>query len=123
MKKSRVTTVTINSYADVQKELSALLSANSLSASNAPHQVFWQTLSYNDFVTGNVPNLGIPILVKGDSANSNIIQVLTGGAANKTGFPDMPFPSPPYDSNSPTQADVLAALSSWIDAGCPENAT
>jgi predicted flap endonuclease-1-like 5' DNA nuclease len=115
--------VTINSYADVQTALSALLSANSLSASNAPHQVFWQTLSYSDFVNGNVPNLGIPILVSGDSANSNIIQVLTGGAANKTGFPDMPYPSPPYDSNTPTQADVLSALAGWIDAKCPEFAS
>ena len=115
------TTVTINSYSDVQTQLSALTTANNLTPGLAPHMVFWQDLSYDDFVNGNVPNLGnTPILVKGDSASSNIIKVLKGGSYNNTGFPDMPAPDPPYNSETPSQTDVTNALASWIDAGCPE---
>lgn len=113
-------TVTINSYADVTKQLNNFVSANNLTPGGAQHGVFWQTLNYTEFTTGNVPVYGIPILVINNSASSNIIQVLKGGAYNKTGFPDMPRPSPPYNSKTPTQNDIIQALADWIDNGCHE---
>jgi len=113
-------TIKIDSYADVTKQLNNFVSANNLTPGLAQHGAFWSTLSYTEFTTGAVPVYGIPILVIKDSENSNIIQVLKGGAANKTGFPDMPKPSPPYNSENPTQTEIIQALADWIDNGCPE---
>jgi len=109
---------TLKNYQDVQNLLNSFVSANSLTPALAPHGVFWNTLSYDQFVTGNVPNLGVPVLVKGNSADSNIIQVLKGTSSE---FPPMPQPNPPYNDKSPSQNDVISQLSAWIDAGCPNN--
>ena len=52
-----------------------------------PHYAFWNTLSYTDFVTGTVPGVTVPdttppqkvpILIKGNGAQSNIVQALAG---------------------------------------------
>jgi hypothetical protein len=86
----------LNSYKDVQVFINTVLQANNElpGVPNAPHKGFWTTLSYADFTTGNVPGIKPPtkILIKGDSANSNLITVLTG--ANTT-FPQMPGNGPP----------------------------
>jgi len=81
----------LNSFADVQDFLDQILSDNNESAalSFAPHKVFWRNLTYDQFVNGNVPgvtdpatNLPMPVLVSGNSANSNLIMALQGiGAA------------------------------------------
>jgi hypothetical protein len=95
-----------------------------VSASPGYHGPFWNTLSYNNFVTGNVPNIAnptdgtpVPILIKGNGAQSNIVQALqgTGMFDPVTGsFPRMPYGGP-YFSNAQIQE-----LSDWITAGCPE---
>jgi hypothetical protein len=107
---------TINNYEDLQNLLNTFVSVNNLTPGGAPHGVFWETLDYEQFITGDVPNLGVKILVIGDSANSSIIQALQGTLA---GFPYMPAPSPPYNAKSPTQDDVISQISAWIDANCP----
>ena len=104
----------LSSYSELQKLLNDFVNVNTLSPSQAPHGVFWQTMTYDQFVTGSV--LGQQILVKGDSKNSFIVQILKGPA---NGFDQMPQPSPPYNSNSPKQADVITSIANWIDAGCP----
>lgn len=48
-------TVSIKSYADVQSVLKALVGANSLPIAGAPHGAFYNTLTYAEFTTGNVP--------------------------------------------------------------------
>jgi hypothetical protein len=106
----------INNYKDLQDLLNSFVNANSLTPGGAPHGVFWETLDYTGFTTGDVPNLGVKILVIGDSANSAIIQALKGTLA---GFPPMPAPSPPYNANNPSQNDVISQISAWIDAKCP----
>ena len=111
-------TTTINNYKDLQTLLNNFVGANSLTPGLAPHGVFWETLDYDGFVTGNVPGIGIPILVKGNSAKSNLIEILKGTLPD---FPQMPRPSPPYNSEMPSQKDVIAAIAAWIDAGCPDS--
>jgi len=106
----------IKNYKELQILLNSFVGVNSLSPGIAPHGVFWNTLTYDQFVTGNVPNIGVPILVKGNSAESNLVQVLDG---TSTQFPQMPQPSPPYNANSPSQDDVINQVSAWIDANCP----
>jgi hypothetical protein len=120
--------ISINSYADVQSVLSALVSANGLPIASAPHGVFWQTLTYKQFVTGTIPGVSgnYKIVIPGNAAGSNIIMALSGTPGSpfdpNTGIiGQMPQPNPPYNSSFPKQADVIAALSVWINNGCPEN--
>ncbi len=106
--------ISINNYADLQKCLNDFVSANALTPALAPHGVFWETMSYEQFVTGSV--LGQQLLVKGDSQKSFIIQILK---APTNGFDQMPQSNPPYNNNTPKQSDVITAIAAWIDADCP----
>ena len=128
-------TGSLNSWADVQ----AFLTANGGSASSAPHQAFWETLTYDQFINHCVPDpngeAGGPpcitdqnpppppngqtyqILVPGHSGESNIILALSGlPPFDGSVFPQMPAGGP-YLTQA--QIDELAA---WIDKGCPQYA-
>ncbi len=110
---------TFNNYADVQAGLDAFVSQAGVNIDGAPHGAFWRSMSYTEFTTGDIPNVtrGGPwqILVCGQSANSNIIQILEGIGKAAQDFGRMPRPRPPYD---PEQSDLIPALAAWIDAGC-----
>ena len=109
----------LTSFADVQ----AFFKGISVPGYHGP---FWNTLTYNEFVTGPVPGVTvpntnppqtIPILIKGNGPQSNIVQALqgTGMFDPVTGsFPRMPYGGPYF---SPAQ---IQELSDWITAGCPE---
>ncbi len=122
---------TINNYADLQNLLNALVNANNLTPGFAPHHAFWNDLTYKQFITGSVPNVSggkYKILVVGNAAQSNIIQALSGTAGspfdpNSGSIGQMPQPSPPYNSVSPFQTDVITALTNWINSGCPNKTT
>jgi hypothetical protein len=116
----------LNSFADVQKFITQVLSQNNElgGAQFAPHKAFWNNLTYDQFVNGSVPGVSdpstgnpVPILMKGSSAQSNIILALQGsGPFNPGGsFEQMPANGPPYFS--PDQINSIAA---WIDNGCPQ---
>jgi hypothetical protein len=117
----------LNSFADVQDFLDQILSDNNESAalSFAPHKVFWRNLTYDQFVNGNVPgvtdpatNLPMPVLVKGNSASSNLIMALQGiGAAfgPDSVIGQMPANGPPFFT-----VDQIASIVAWIDNGCPQ---
>jgi len=107
---------TINNYKELQALLNSFVGVNNLTPGLAPHGAFWNTLTYEQFITGDVPNLGVPILVVGNSAESNLIQVLKGTSSQ---FPPMPQPNPPYNAKTPTQDVVISQISAWIDADCP----
>ena len=124
--------VTISSYADVQNVLGQLVAANQLPIGQAPHGAFYQTLSYQEFIAGNMPGVGggpddggFKIVQVGNSKQSNIILALTGAAGtvfdpNTGSIGQMPQPNPPYNGEVPTQSDVITALSAWIDNNCPQ---
>lgn len=117
----------LDHYADVQNFITSILKANGEDSSNAPHKDFWATLSYDDFVGGNVPGVtdpatgqGMPILVKGNSAKSNIILALQGAKGTvfdpDTGaFGQMPANGPPMFT-----ADQIQSIADWIDRNCPK---
>lgn len=125
----------LKSWQDVQ----SFLTANGGQAGSAPHKAFWTTLTYDQFVNGNVPDFSgqyggppsitnppppprgnppVKILVKGDSKKSNIILALSGlPPFDGSVFPQMPAGGPYL-----TQ-DQIDQLAGWIDAGCPELAS
>lgn len=118
----------INNYSDLQKLLNAFVAANSLTPGLAPHAVFWNSMTYQEFITGEVPNVsGFKILIPGDPENSNLIMALAGTPnspfdPNTGEIGQMPQPNPPYNTASPQQAEVIAAISDWIARKCPNGA-
>ncbi len=121
----------LQNYSDVKNLLTDFVAANGTTPGLAPHGVFWNNLSYNDFITGYVPGVSNPndpkgykILIVGDPANSIIIQALSGTPNTpfdpNTGLiGQMPQFSPPYNATQPTQTAVINLLSAWIGAHCP----
>ena len=107
------------SYVEVQQLLSQFVKTAAVNIGGAPHHAFWETLTYDEFTTGNVPGVqpAFKILEKSDSANSTIIQILKGTGKAAEYFGQMPQPNPPYN---PEQDSTVADLAAWIDAGCPK---
>jgi hypothetical protein len=114
----------LNSYADVQNALDTFVQNAGVTPANAPHGVFWRNLTYQQFITGDIPNVTDPntgnpykILVVGSSKDSNIIQILSGFGNAYNNFGQMPQPNPPYSG----QNNLIASLADWIDRKCPNN--
>jgi hypothetical protein len=117
----------LNSFSDVQNFIDQVLQQNSEQGSvpNSPHKAFWRTLTYEQFVGGNVPGvtdpntgLPMPILVKGNSAQSNLILSLQGlgpvfGPDGAIG--QMPANGPPFFTT-----DQIGSIAAWSDKGCPK---
>lgn len=106
----------ISSYAELQQFITNILKENGNHPEDAPHGSFWDNLSYEQFVTGNVPGVGpYPILIKGNSAQSNIILALKGEPPfDGSVFNQMPADGPPYFTD-----EQIQEIADWIDAGCP----
>jgi len=109
---------TINSFKALQTLLNDFVTSAGVTPGLAPHKVFWETMNYNEFVTGDALP-GIPILVKGDAASSNLVKILSG-PLTAFGIPEMPRSNPPYNAATPSQVNVVAGLTHWINANCPE---
>jgi len=127
-------TPVINSYNGSGQTLSAyidgILTQNNEigGVTSAPHQNFWDTMSYAEFTTGNVPGVNFGpnppyrILIPGNADNSNFIQALQGVGPlfdNDTGA----FGQMPADANPPTMPFFTDAqiqpIKDWINANCP----
>jgi hypothetical protein len=113
----------IQSFQGVKDFINQFLADHGIDVSGAPHADFWNTLSYYDFVNGNVPGildptgapLDVKILVKGKSADSNLIKILRGPiTVSGVTIPRMPYLA---DKMTPEQ---VAEIAGWIDANCPE---
>ena len=98
----------LTSYAQVQAFIAKVLTDNGEQGGGpgSPHGGFWATLSFQQLVNGNVPavtdpNSGqpVPILIKGNSGQSNLILALQGKGPlfdpNNAGFGQMPANGPP----------------------------
>jgi hypothetical protein len=121
-----MTVTQLDSFAAVQQFIDQVLTENNErgGVGFSPHKAFWRSLTYDQLVNGNVPGVTepktgqpIPILVKGDSAQSNLILALQGSGPlfSPDEFGQMPANGPPFFS-----ADQIASIAAWIDAGCPQ---
>src|SRR5262249_12868264 len=116
----------LNSFADVQRFLTQVVADNHqvVLLQNSPHKAFWNTLTYDQFVNGNIPHVRnpdtgdpIPILVKGNADQSNIIMAPSG--TGRISGPDGPVGQMP-PSGTKFTADQIKSIANWIDVGCPE---
>jgi hypothetical protein len=116
----------LNSFAALQKFIDQILVQNNErgGVGFSPHKAFWMSLTYDEFVNGNMPGVRepktgnlIPILVKGNSAQSNLIMALQGSGPlfAQDAFGQMPANGPPFFS-----PDQIASIAAWIDANCPQ---
>jgi hypothetical protein len=116
----------LNNFAAVQNFITQVLMQNgdTNKVAFAPHKAFWNTMTFNEFVTGNVPNVSdpntggpMPVLVKGNSAQSNLIQALLGiGPIFGTAGAISQMP----EGGTPFTLDQIKSLANWIDNGCPQ---
>jgi hypothetical protein len=115
----------VKSYAEVQALLNGFMKRNKGKIEFAPHDTFWNDMSYRQFVEGNVPGVTGPageplkILVVGNAGKSNIIMALRGTMGSifdreKGAIGRMP-PVGPFMSD-----EEIDRLADWIDRGCPE---
>ena len=115
----------LKSYAEVQAMLSVFMKRNKGKIEFAPHEAFWNAMSYRQFIEGNVPEVSGPageplkILIVGNARESNIIMALRGTRGSvfdreKGTIGRMP-PIPPFMSDN-----EIDRLADWIDRGCPE---
>ncbi len=125
----------LGSYSAVQAYLLALFTddtapggsnAQSDAANGAPHHAFWSTLTYQQFVAGNVPGIKdpstgqpMPILIKGNSEKSNIVMALAGTPGSLFDPDSGAIGQMPADGASFLTSAQIAPLAAWIDAGCP----
>lgn len=95
---------------------------------SAPHLNFWDTLTYKEFTTGNVPGVNFgpnppyPILVVGNGTNSNFVLALQGTGPlfdnNIGAFGQMPANGNPPGMPFFTAAQIQPIID-WINKGCP----
>ena len=110
-------------FSDVQNLIATVLAQNGEAGGvpSSPHGAFWSNLTYAQFTTGNVPGVNppVPILVVGNSGQSNLILALKGVGPlfdpNTGTYGQMPANGPPYFT-----AAQIADIAGWIDAGCPQ---
>ncbi|SRR5208282_3640577 len=113
----------ITSFAQLKSFMDNILSQNQQTAdlAHSPHQAFWDKLTYQQFVNGNVPGVNPPvkILIVGNSAQSDLILSLRGSGPlfdpNTGSYGQMPADGPPFFT-----ADQIDEIAAWIDAGCPQ---
>jgi hypothetical protein len=118
-------------YADILNYLTAIMNKENNPISESPHLEWWSGLSYNDFKTGSVTNLGVPIMDSSNPLQSNFYVILT----STNGLPDQGFPQMPYGGPYITDANYTATLpngqtisgtqiaanmQSWLSNGFPE---
>jgi hypothetical protein len=115
----------LGSFAAVQQFITQVLTQNGDigKLGGSPHGAFWNT-TYNQFVTGNVPNVDdpntgqpMPILVNGNSAQSNLIIALLGIGPIFGG--NGPIGQMP-EGGTPFTLDQIKSIAAWIDNGCPQ---
>ncbi|MFC0513078.1 hypothetical protein ACFFGT_02665 [Mucilaginibacter angelicae] len=119
----------LNNFKEVQAFITGVMEENKTEGApppKSPHKAFWQSMSYEDFTTGNVPGVkdpatgnAISILTIGDSASSNLILALRGEGPLFN--PDHgAFGRMPANNQTPFSDVQIKELADWIDKGCPE---
>ena len=124
-------------FADIQNMLDAIAAAGSNPISNSPHAVFWRQTGnyaqdYTAFTTGDVPNVGLPIMntAAGQELTSNFFVILTDpNGLQSQGIEQMPGGGPyitdsgytvTVNGNQMTGQQIIAAMKSWLTNGFPQ---
>lgn len=104
----------INSYSDFTNYIDNILINNSTSIGGAPHGAFWDSMTEQQFLTGNVPGIpaNVRICIPGNGKGSNIVQALQGVGM----FTGNPYPQMPADGSPFFTAEQIQPIIDWIDS-------
>jgi len=115
-------------YADITGYLTAIMKNDNASIDQSPHGEWW-LISYTQFTTGQVPNVGIPIMDTNNPLQSAFYVILTDPNGFQ-GIPQMPEQGPfitdaSYtatlaDGTKITGAQIAANMKSWLENGFPQ---
>jgi hypothetical protein len=103
----------------LQNYMNCMINYYSTDIADAPHHAFWNNLTYDEFINGNVPGVSPPvkILEIGNGDNSNIVQALQG--VGPLFGPNGSIGKMPYDGTGPWTSEQIQPLIDWINAKCP----
>jgi len=115
-------------YADITGYLTAIMKNDNVPIDQSPHGEWW-LISYQEFTTGQVPNVGIPIMDTTNPLQSAFYVILTDPNGFQ-GIPQMPeqgpfITDPGYtatlaDGTKITGAQIAANIKSWLENGFPQ---
>jgi len=96
---------------------------------DAPHESFWE-LPYDEFVALEFPvswedtDSTVPLLVKGQSSDSNLIRALVSGVGLKVNTARGKIATKNIQQmpkGAKMEPITIARIAAWIDAGCPRD--
>jgi hypothetical protein len=113
-------TASISSYASFKTYMDSMITKYGTGITGSPHKAFWNTMTYDQFTTGNVPHVtpAVKILAKGDGAGSNLVQALQG--VGPLFGPDGTIGIMPADGTGPWTPQEIQPVIDWINANCPQ---
>jgi hypothetical protein len=113
-------------FKDIQAYLDAIAQKNG-NLGNSPHGAFWNA-DYNTFKTGQVPNLGVPIMDVNNPLQSPFYLILITPEGFQ-GFPQMPAGGPFItdagyqatlaDGTQVTGDQIMRNMAEWLKNGFP----
>jgi hypothetical protein len=124
-------------YADIIGYLTAIMNKERIPIEGSPHGQWWvdengKPISYEAFTTGQVANVGIPIMDTQNPLQSAFYVILTD-VNGFEGIPQMPAGGPMITDNNGTitftlpdgktqitGAEIAANMKSWLQNGFPQ---
>jgi hypothetical protein len=118
-------------YADILNYLTAIANKANQPIGEAPHLAWWQNLSYNDFKTGQIPNVDSVNIMDSSNPLQSAFYVILTNTDGYQGYNQMPDggpyitdTNPPYsvtiDGKTISGAQIAANIESWLSNGFPE---
>jgi hypothetical protein len=115
-------------YADITGYLTAIMNNDNASIDQSPHGQWW-LISYQEFTTGQVPNVGVQIMDTTNPLQSAFYVILTDPNGYQ-GIPQMPEQGPFItdagytatlaDGTKISGAQIAANIKSWLENGFPQ---
>jgi len=84
------------------------------------HGAFWRSLNLEQFKVKRV--FGLPLLMVGDGAGSNLVRALRGESpfGDDLGVPNATYPRMPVGFTAVPE-ERIAFIEQWITDGCPDD--
>jgi hypothetical protein len=117
-------------YADILNYLTAIANEANNPIGGAPHGAWWSGLSYNDFLTGQIPNVDSVNIMDSNNPLQSAFYVILTNTDGCQGYNQMPDGGPYItdqnysaklsDGTTISGATIAANIQSWLSNGFPE---
>jgi hypothetical protein len=117
-------------YADILNYLTAIANKANNPIGDSPHGAWWSGLSYNDFLTGQIPNVDSVNIMDSNTPLQSAFYLILTNTDGFQGFNQMPDGGPyitdaGYTSTLPDNTtisgqQIQANIESWLNNNFPE---